>query len=150
MFLFLVTPCLVVAAQPCIEQIPIKKRNSSNNNSQHSFQSLSIFGYKELHIRCCTRLKLNIVISTKILRGIGGHSLWSSATLGKICKTHSSRSPKKHLQSFNCIRFYAFNIKWTKEVISTHWLRLLLCYKCLYSIYFLVKMHNNLISSIVT
>ena len=38
---------------------------------------ITFFCLKELYLRCCTGLKLNIVIwSTKILKVIGGHSLW--------------------------------------------------------------------------
>ena len=40
-----------------------------------SFQSLTIFCHKKLHLRCCIGLKFDIVIwSTKILKGIMRHS----------------------------------------------------------------------------
>ena len=50
----------------------------------NSFQLLHVFCYKELHLRCCTGLELNIVTwFTTILKGIRGYSPWSSAALGK-------------------------------------------------------------------
>ena len=42
-----------------------------NNTSQ----SLPIFRYRELYIRCCIKFELNIIIwSTKNLKGTGGHA----------------------------------------------------------------------------
>ena len=44
----------------------------------NSFQPLPIFCRKELHLRCCIGLELNIVIwSAKILKGIGVQIFWN-------------------------------------------------------------------------
>ena len=69
----------------------------------NSFQSLSIFYQKELHLRRCTGLKLNIATwSTKILKGIGGHTSppWSIAALGKYEKLTLLDAIKIHFQRF--------------------------------------------------
>ena len=42
-------------------------------NSLHLLASVL---HKELHLRCCIVLKLNIVKSLKILKGIEGHPPW--------------------------------------------------------------------------
>ena len=56
-----------------------------------SFLSSPIFVHKELHLRCCIGLELNILTwSTKVLKGIRGNS----DELEKIWKTHPPRSPK--------------------------------------------------------
>ena len=57
----------------------------------NSFQPLTIFCHKELHLRCYIGLKLIIITwPTKVLKGIGGHpppsTSWLSATLGKYKK----------------------------------------------------------------
>ena len=40
----------------------------------NSFQPLPIFRHKELHLRFCVGLELSIVISTKILKGMGAQT----------------------------------------------------------------------------
>ena len=48
----------------------------------NSFQPLPIFCHKEVHLRCCIKLELNIVTwSTKILKGIRWHHPWLSEIL---------------------------------------------------------------------
>ena len=64
----------------------------------NSFLLLPVFCQKELHRRCCIRLELNIVTqSTKILKSVRGHSLRSSATLGKYLKNTPSKMPWKYI-----------------------------------------------------
>ena len=76
-----------------------------NNN----FQPLPIFCHKELHLRCCIGLELNIVTwYTKILKGIGGHSHQMphhmiKCNLEKIWKTNPCRCPKNTLPEIFCI-----------------------------------------------
>ena len=79
--------------------------------ANNSFQPLSIFSLKELHLTCCIGLELNIVTwSTKIIKVIRVHPPWLSATLATL-----SWGPKKNISRvFFCIRFYAFNVKLTK------------------------------------
>ena len=93
--------------------VTFKKRlyvTTDNNN----FQSLTIFCHKELHLRFCIGLELNILtLSTKILKGIEGHPLLINThiikcNLGKIRKANPPRCPKIHSQ------YFAFNIKWSK------------------------------------
>ena len=51
-----------------------------------SFQLLSIFCHKELHLRCCIKLELNIVTwSARILKGIRGYCEWSIAAFRVFC-----------------------------------------------------------------
>ena len=77
-----------------------------------TFQPLPIFCHKELHLRCCIGLELNIVTwSTKILKGIGGGNLHD---LVKIWKTHPPRCPKNAFPEVFRITFFAFSVKWTK------------------------------------
>ena len=76
-----------------------------NNN----FQPLPIFCHKELHLRCCIGLELNIVTwYTKILKGIGDHSHQMphpmiKCNLEKIWKTNPRRCPKNTLPEIFCI-----------------------------------------------
>ena len=49
----------------------------------NSFQPLPIFCHKELHLRCCIKLELNIVTwSIKILKGIRWHPPIIECNLG--------------------------------------------------------------------
>ena len=48
--LFLVTPCLVVAVQPCIELISIKKKVNQTGNTQYNVFHL---GKWPCCLRCC-------------------------------------------------------------------------------------------------
>ena len=43
------------------------------NSTQQQFQVITIFSLKELHLRYCIGLELNIVTYMKILKGIRGH-----------------------------------------------------------------------------
>ena len=62
----------------------------------NSFDPLLIFCHKELHLRCCIGLELNIVAwSTKILKAIGGLLSITECNLRKIWKNH----PPKCLKS---------------------------------------------------
>ena len=78
---------------------------TANNN----FQPLPIFCHKELHLRCCIGLELNIVTwYTKILKGIGDHSHQMphpmiKCNLEKIWKTNPCRCPKNTLPEIFCI-----------------------------------------------
>ena len=50
------------------------KTKLSVTTVNYSFQPFTIFRQKELHLRCCIGLELNIVTwPTKILKGIGRH-----------------------------------------------------------------------------
>ena len=50
------------------------KTKLSITTVNNSFQLCPIFCHKELHLKCCIGLELNIVTwSKKILKGIGGH-----------------------------------------------------------------------------
>ena len=65
-----------------------------------SFQ-LPIFCHKDLHLRCCIGLVLNIVIwSMNLLKDMRGHLPWSSATSGKYEKLTLLDTLKIHFQRF--------------------------------------------------
>ena len=69
-----------------------------------SLQLVPIFHHKELHLRCC-----------KILKSIGGHHPWWSATLGKYKKLTFLYALKIHIQGFFALNsFFAFNANWTE------------------------------------
>ena len=77
-----------------------------------SFQSLSIFCLKELHLIYWIGFELNILISsTKFLKVIGG-SLYD---LEKIWKIHPPRCPKNTFPAVVRIEIFVFNIKRTKQ-----------------------------------
>ena len=76
----------------------------------NSFQPLPIFCHKELHLRCCIGLELNIVTrSTKILKSVGDlfpfRHPWSTATLGKFEKLTLLDALKLHFQTFFALSF---------------------------------------------
>ena len=66
------------------------------------------FCLTKLHLRCCIGLELNILTwSTKVLKGIGGNPYDLFIHLDPL-KTNFH-------PSFSPIKFFAFNIKWTKQ-----------------------------------
>ena len=72
----------------------------------NSLQLLPVFCQKEIHLRCCIGLELNIVTkSIKILKGFRGHFSRSSATLGKYEKHTLQDALKIHFQ-----RFFALSV----------------------------------------
>ena len=77
-----------------------------------SFQPLPIFCHKELHLRCCIGLKLNINMiheNCKKWWGIFPPPM-IECNLGKIWKTHSRICLKTTFPDFFHIKFFAFNI----------------------------------------
>ena len=73
---------------------------------KYSLQLLPVFCQKEIHLRCCIGLELNIATqSAKILKGFRGHSPRSSATLGKYEKHTLQDALKIHFQ-----RFFALSV----------------------------------------
>ena len=78
-----------------------------NNN----FLLLLFFCHNELHLRCFTGLKLNILFMIiEYSKRCQGIPAWSSAALlGKTWKTHSSRWHKHTFPEAFCIKYFAFN-----------------------------------------
>ena len=72
------------------------KMKLSVTTVNNSFQLLPVFCHKDLNLRCCIGLELNIKTwFTKILKGIRGSPM-IKCNLRKI-KTHSPRCPKKYI-----------------------------------------------------
>ena len=66
-----------------------------------SFQVIPIFYHKELYLRYCIGLVVNIVTwSTKHLKDMRGHLPWLSAILGKYEKLTLLDTLKIHFQTF--------------------------------------------------
>ena len=108
-------------------------------------QLLTFFCLKELHLRCCIRLELNIVIwFKKNLKGIKEHPPMIECSVGKLWKAHSPWFPKNTFPEVFHISCFAFNINGLNGVninSLTHCGIVNLC------VVYLVKSHNHLIST---
>ena len=113
------------------------------NNSQQQFSATTnFFCHRELHLRGCVGLEVNIVTwYAKILKGIGGTLPMIELNLGKIWKTHSPNVFR--------IKFFAFNKKWTKWNYINSLTYAGCGFKSVSAVY-LAKAYNHLISSNAT
>ena len=125
---------------------PVTFKTKLCKSIQQLFPAISCLCHKELHLRCCIGLKLNIVTwSMEILKGIGRHPHDRMQPWGKYEKLILLHALKIHLERFLALNFlYLISNGRLKELlISVGWRRLWLCCKFLCSI--LVKAHKDLI-----
>ena len=119
------------------DKIPVTfKANFSEKTVNKTFQLSPISCHKELHLRCCRALELNILRrSMQIFKNTRGHLPWSSATLEKHENLTILHALKIHFQRFFELSFLHLISNGLKRKISTHWCRLWFCYTFLCSIF---------------
>ena len=104
--------CLKILIHPSISewdigaQSHLRQSFMEQQSVNNSYQPLTVFCHKEFHIRCFIGIELNIIASTKILKGIVGHPSSSAATLGKYKQLTLLDARKMHFQRFFAASFW--------------------------------------------